>query len=330
MKRWFKDNANDSDVVLFSRISLARNLSDIPFKTKMSGEIKKSTVKKLYASIKNSELAGDFELVDLNNVSPVKAVSYAERQLISPEFAAEKGSFLLAGKENASIMLCEEDHIKITAFAPGLDVAGAWALAESIDNVFLKNLKIAFSDKLGFLTASPTNIGTGLKASVLLHLPAIKANGAVDALASMVSRLSLSLVPCYGDSGAFYMLTNQISLGITEKSALDNIKAVTMQIIRQERNLREVIKGSEMWEDKLYRSCGVLKMARRLDYNEALEHLSNVRLGAAVGFFDYDLTELAILVNSIADGTLLCDYNCESSPEKADKIRADAVHKALN
>lgn len=327
--KWLKSNAPDSDVVVFSRISLARNLNDVPFKTKMSQDIKKSTVKKLYAAMKNSELAEEFNLIDLNNVSSIKAISYAERELISPEFAGEKGSFLLSQNEDASVMLCEEDHIKITTFAPGLGADEAYKTAENIDDVFLSRMKIAFNDRLGFLTASPTNIGTGLKVSVLLHLPAIRANDAIDSLRSTVSRLSLSLVPWYGEGGAYYMLTNQISLGITEKSAIDNITAVTMQIIRQERNLREVIKGSEAWEDKLYRSYGILKMARRLNYSEALEHISNLRLGAALGIFDMKLSDVDILTNSIANGTLLSDYQCENDPDKVEKLRAQAIQKVL-
>lgn len=159
MNKWFSSIGNDSDVVLFSKVRLARNLSDTPFKSKMSREIKKSTVKKLYASVKNSALAGEFNLVDLSDKSGAQAVSYAERQYISPEFAKERGAFLLSGTENVSVMLCEEDHIRITAFAPGLNTEEAYRLADKTDNVFLESLPIAFDEKLGFLTASPINIG---------------------------------------------------------------------------------------------------------------------------------------------------------------------------
>ena len=120
MKNWYGTNGPDNDVVLFSKVRLARNLSDTPFKSKLSNEIKRNTVKKLYACIKNSELAGDFTLVDLQGASPAQAAAYAERQLISPEFAKEKGAFLISPDESVSIMLCEEDHIRINAFAPGL------------------------------------------------------------------------------------------------------------------------------------------------------------------------------------------------------------------
>ena len=120
MAKWYNGGGADNDVVLFSKIRLARNLNDTPFKSRMSREIKKNTVKKLYASVKNSELAGDFNLIDLSALSDIEAVSYAEKQLISPEFAKEKGAFLLSSNEDVSVMLCEEDHIRITAFAGGL------------------------------------------------------------------------------------------------------------------------------------------------------------------------------------------------------------------
>ncbi|MEZ3421783.1 MAG: ATP--guanido phosphotransferase, partial [Eubacterium sp.] len=184
MAKWYNGGGADNDVVLFSKIRLARNLNDTPFKSRMSREIKKNTVKKLYASVKNSELAGDFNLIDLSALSDIEAVSYAEKQLISPEFAKEKGAFLLSSNEDVSVMLCEEDHIRITAFAGGLATEEAYALANKTDDVFIRNLPVAYDERLGFLTASPINLGTGLKGSVALHLPAINSNGGAARLAA--------------------------------------------------------------------------------------------------------------------------------------------------
>ncbi|MDE6506825.1 MAG: ATP--guanido phosphotransferase, partial [Eubacterium sp.] len=166
MSKWYNGGGADNDIVLFSKVRLARNLSDTPFKSRMSREIKRNTIKKLYACVKNSELAVDFNIVDLSAASDVKAVSYAEKQLISPEFAKEKGAFLLSSNEDVSVMLCEEDHIRITAFAGGLATEKAYEQADKIDNVFIENMKIAFDESLGFLTASPINLGTGLKVTV--------------------------------------------------------------------------------------------------------------------------------------------------------------------
>lgn len=329
MERWFNGKGNDNDVVMFTKVRLARNLKDTPFKTKMSGDIKKSTVKKLYATIKNSDVARDFNLIDLNNVSQVKALSYAEKQYISPALVREKGTFLLSEKEDVSVMLCEEDHIRITAFSAGLDTKAAYEKANKIDNIYINNLKIAFDEKLGFLTANPMNLGTGMKVSVALHLPALKENGAIESLTSMVGKLGLSLRKLYGESGAFYLLSNQISLGITEEAALENITAVTRQLIKRERDLRAVIKSSERWEDRLYRSAGTLKMARKIEFSEFLDLISDVRLGVAIGTFDFSMQDVGTLIHDGADGTVLADNNSEDSPELVAKLRANTVRKAL-
>lgn len=329
MSKWYNNECADNDVVLFSKVRLARNLSDTPFKNKMSRDIKKNTVKKLYACVKNSELATDFDIIDLAAFSDLKAVSYAEKQYITPEFAKEKGAFLLSVDEDVSVMLCGEDHIRITAFAGGLATEKAYARADKIDDVFIKNMKIAFDERLGFLTASPIDIGTGMRVSVALHLPAIKSNGGIARLASMVGKLGLSLRPLYSDKGAFYLLSNHISMGISEKAAVDNINAVTAQIIRQERGLRDVMKHSESWEDRLFRSLGTLKMARRLDFGEFIELISDVRLGITLGFFDEDLFNVEYLIHNLADGTVLADSEDVNDPELAPKIRANIIREKL-
>lgn len=236
---------------------------------------------------------------------------------------------MLSSDESASVMLCEEDHIRITAFAGGLATEEAYRCADRIDNVFINSLPIAFDEKLGFLTASPINLGTGLKVSVALHLPAVKSNGGIPRLASMVGKLGLSLRSLYSEKGAFYLLSNQISMGITEKAALDNINAVAAQIIRQERNLRDVMKNSEVWEDKLYRSMGTLKMARRLDFGECLELISDVRLGVSLGFFDENMFDVDFLIHNLADGTVLSDNESEAAPELSSKIRAEIIRNRL-
>lgn len=329
MKNWCGTGGADNDVVLFSKIRLARNLSDTPFKSKLSSEIKRNTVKKLYACIKNSELAGDFTLVDLQGASPAQAAAYAERQLISPEFAKEKGAFLVSPDESVCVMLCEEDHIRINAFAPGLDPESAYAKANKVDDVFIDRLPIAFDERLGFLTASPVNLGTGLKISVGLHLPAVEYAGGIGKLASLVGKLGFTLRPLYGESGAFYVLTNHVTLGITEKEAVENIASVAMQIVMRERNLRATMKDSEIWEDKLYRSMGTLKMARRLSYAEFIALASDVRLGAALGFFDFDPALVTALIHTSADGNLLAADDCDD-PDSVSKLRAERVRNELN
>lgn len=327
MNKWYSQGGADNDVIMYSKVRLARNLSDTPFKNKLSPEIKRSTVKKLYACVKNSELAGEFELVDLSSKSNAQAAAYAERQMISPEFAREKGAFLTTEDESVSVMLCEEDHIRISAFASGLEIEKAYKKADKVDDVFLKSLPVAFDENLGFLTASPINLGTGLKISVGLHLPAIRENGSVNRLSSLVGKLGLTLRPLYGEGSAFYQLTNHVTLGITEKEAIDNISTVALQIAMQERNLRATMKNSEYWEDKLYRSMGTLKMARRLSYAEFIALASDIRLGAALGYFDCDINNITAMIHTMADGNVLTSHGCENSPESVQKLRAEDVRK---
>ena len=226
--KWYQFEGSNSDVVLYSKIRLARNLADAPFPERMSPELRKSISKKLYAAIKSSSLANEYDMVSLAELKPEKAASFCERQLISKEHLKnrETASFMLSKNEDVSIMLCEEDHIRINAFEAGQNLDAAYKKADEIDDVFISSLKLAFSQKLGFLTASPINLGTGLKASFALHLPALKNNNAIYKLSSMVGKLGLSLRELYKDGeGDIYILSNQVSLGISEKSAIDNVNA---------------------------------------------------------------------------------------------------------
>lgn len=332
MSRWYQGNGNNSDVVLFSKVRLARNLADAPFPSRMSGEIKKSVTKKLYATIKNSAIANEFDLINMNDLTDIKAASYVEKGLISQEFfdTRHNSSFLLSKKENVSIMLCEEDHIRINSFVAGNDITSAYELANNIDDIILANQKMAYSQQLGFLTSSPINLGTGLKATFALHLPALAQKNAIYSLTSMVGKLGLSLRELYRDGvGDIYLLSNQVSLGITEKSALDNLSAICDQIIIQERNAREALKESPECEDRIYRTLGVLKMARQLDKEEFLNSLSLVRLGVSLGYFDYSYQQIGDMLYTLQDATLTDAAKADINQSTCAKIRANMVREVL-
>lgn len=332
MSRWYQGNGNNSDVVLFSKVRLARNLADAPFPSRMSGEVKKSVTKKLYATIKNSSVANEFDLINMNDITDTKAASYVEKGLISREFfdTRQNSSFLLSKHENVSIMLCEEDHIRINSFVAGNDIASAYNTANKIDDILLANLKIAYSPQLGFLTSSPINLGTGLKATFALHLPGLAQRNAIYSLTSMVGKLGLSLRELYRDgAGDIYLLSNQVSLGITEKSALNNLSAICDQIIIQERNAREALKENPDCEDRVYRTLGVLKMARQLDKEEFLNSLSLVRLGISLGYFDYSYQQIGDMLYTLQDATLTDAAKADISQSTCAKIRANMVREVL-
>ena len=239
-----------------SKIRLARNLADAPFPSRMSNEIRKSVCKKIFAAVKNSPVAGEFDLIELQSQNDLKRISMAEQGVLSPEFAKQNnfGTVLVSKNEDVSIMLCEEDHIRLSVFAAGQNLEEAYQKADKLDDILIDNLKIAFSERLGFLTSNPMNLGTGLKASFILHLPAISAKGMILSLTNMVSKLGFDVKPVYSDESDFYELSNRITLGITEKNAIDNLNSICEQIVKQERTFRQELIEYEDFEDKIFRA----------------------------------------------------------------------------
>lgn len=330
--KWYQFEGSNSDVVLYSKIRLARNLADAPFPERMSPELRKSISKKLYAAIKSSSLANEYDMVSLAELKPEKAASFCERQLISKEHLKnrETASFMLSKNEDVSIMLCEEDHIRINAFEAGQNLDAAYKKADEIDDVFISSLKLAFSQKLGFLTASPINLGTGLKASFALHLPALKNNNAIYKLSSMVGKLGLSLRELYKDGeGDIYILSNQVSLGISEKSAIDNVNAICDQIVKQERAAREALKENIDFEDRIFRTLGILKTARKLDISEFLNNLSLLRLGISLGYFDIDYKTVGEMLFSLQNASLINSAEAQLTQPMCEKLRAQIVREKL-
>ncbi|MBQ7740568.1 MAG: ATP--guanido phosphotransferase [Eubacterium sp.] len=333
MSKWYQGQGKNSDVVLFSRVRLARNIYDYPFPSRMSDEIRKTVSKKLWATVKSSPLAGEFDLINLGEASDERAASYFEKLFISKELLEikDKASFMLSKSGDISVMLCEEDHIKINAFSSGQSLEEAYKKADALDDIFIGGFKLAFDEKLGFLTASPMNLGTGLKASFALHLPALSERDAVYPLSAMVGKLGLSLREMYpGGRGDIYILSNQVSLGITEKSAIDNLNAICEQIVSKEREARNEMKESIDFEDKIYRNLGIMKTARRLGEEELLKCVSLARLGASLGYLDTDFKTLGDMLFELQDATLTASSHAQLNEDECDKLRAQLVREKLN
>ena len=235
---WYTVSGPQGDVVLSTRVRLARNLNDYPFTARLTDEGKRKAAETVrQAAQEMAQLAW----IDMEELPPAEAMSMAERRLISAEFArCEPGTALLLREdERVSVMLCEEDHIRLQALAPGLDLDGAFDLADEIDTMLSRKLTYAFSESLGYLTQCPTNLGTAMRASVMLHLPALAALGRVGRLGESISKLGLTIRGAFGEGseaeGALFQLSNQVTLGITERQALENLQAITLQIVNQER-----------------------------------------------------------------------------------------------
>ena len=226
-------------------------------------------------------------------------------------------------------MLCEEDHIRLQVRAAGQDLEGAYAKADQLDDALLDRLPIAFDERLGFLTAVPTNLGTGMQAMLDLHLPALAGQGLIDQLTVMIGKLGLSLQPLYDGHGSFYRLTNQVTLGITEKAAIDNVNAICDQIVRQERNLRQQLQQQDAFLDRIYRAMGTLQMARTLNQDEFFDLVSLLRLGISLGESSKTYSDVGELIQKVQNATIAAAAGAEITADAVDKIRAGLVRQAL-
>lgn len=330
MEKRYESSATNSDVIMYSKAVLMRNLAHVPYSIKMNDDTKRTVVKKVFACIKNSPLAQEFDLINTSDISKAKALSYSEKDLISDGFAKQNSSFLLSKNEDVCISINEEDHIKINSFASGQNIEEAYNKANDIDDIFIKGLHIAFSDKYGFLTSSPFNLGTGVNVSVVLHLPALANKGIMSKLSTTVSKLGFVLKEMYeGGAGDFYILTNTVTLGITEKNAVDNLNAVCNQIVAQERSAREALKENPSFEDKIYRTLGILKLARKLSVEEFLNNISLVRLGISLGYFEYSYELIGDMIYNLFDATLVDSSKSDLTQSMCETLRAQIVREKL-
>lgn len=324
-----------SEVVVSTRIRLARNLSDFPFPARMS-EKQKCELCNIVCNTARSVM--DFDRIDMQNLSRTQAVSLVEQHLISPEFISQPvGKTLLLSKDKTvSIMLNEEDHIRLQVINPDLCLNEAFKLANEIDTKLSEKLSFAFSQKLGYLTQCPTNLGTGMRASVMLHLPALQKSRAVSTIASNLSKLGLTIRGIYGESsepeGAMYQLSNQVSLGISEKSAIENLKNIASQLSTQEIKARDRILSDIEVIDTICRSLGILKTARMINHSEAMKLLSNVRLGVAHNLVQsLSLDSIDKLMCDIQPASVLERYKGEElTVQQRDIKRADYLRERLN
>ncbi|MDR1464816.1 MAG: protein arginine kinase [Oscillospiraceae bacterium] len=337
-KRWYIENGNQGDVVLSTRIRLARNLEDTPFPARLDAAGRRKATERIRAALES--IMPDLRYIDMTKLPRLEAISLAERHLISPEFAggAEGSALLLREDESVSVMLCEEDHIRLQVLRPGLELQEAYDTADKLDSALGRQMKFAFDERLGYLTQCPTNLGTAMRASVMLHLPALTATGRVSRLAEGISKLGLTIRGAFGEgseaSGAVYQLSNQITLGIAESAAIENLQAITLQIADQERRAAAELLRQPGPEDQVWRALGVLRTARRLDSKEAAELLSRVRLGAVRNLLPVAVETVNELMNNVQPATLSLQNAADDGAEGAasgqrDARRADLVRKQL-
>ena len=323
-----------SEAVVSTRIRLARNLKDYPFPIRLSAEKAREIVDKVGEALSDSELK--FHRIDLDSIPDTIRVAMIERHLVSPDFISTNDgrAVYLSDDNTVSIMVNEEDHIRLQVIKDGFELNEAYALADKVDNILSKKLNFAFHERLGYLTQCPTNLGTGMRASVMLHLPALEMSGAVNRIGANLSKLGLTMRGLYGEStkpaGAFFQLSNQVTLGISEKAAIENLKNITVQMIAQEMRARENLLNNIEVEDKIHRALGILKTARLMDHNEAMRLLSLVRLGVSEKKLSTLSTDsLDKLMVEVQPASIMTRYGDDMSPRDRDIKRAQIIRERL-
>lgn len=333
-KKWYQKSGAEGDVIISTRIRLARNLKGYPFPCRLDAAQRRQIAEKVKDAMihSNSVIADSFHYIDMAELSEEEAVSLVERHLVSPEFASDRSGryLLLTEDESISIMLGEEDHIRIQVMNEGMNLDGAYGTADKLDTLLDNALCFAFHDTLGYLTQCPTNLGTGMRASVMLHLPALQHSKAISRIASNLAKLGLTLRGTYGEGtepqGALYQLSNQVTLGLSEQAALDNLKNIAMQLVAQERAARETLAQNIETLDVISRSLGILKSARLLSCDECMRLLSNIRLGIAAGEIkDISLDTVNALMTETQPGTLMKTAGKRLTPEQRDMMRAQTA-----
>ena len=289
MMNWYMQNGKESDVIISSRVRLSRNIKGIPFVSKCSND----ELKAVYTKMKEitPALGYGLKFIPLKDIDELNKQCLVEKNLISLEFAKSKNPYtaiMLNDEENICIIINEEDHIKLQVFSSGLDLENLMNLAIEIDQKLEEFIPYSFHNQYGYLTACPTNVGTGLKVSVLAHIPALELTGNLRKILNVINNLGISIRGVNKEEdnikGQLYQITNNQTLGVTEKEITKNLKLVSQKIIEQERIARKFLAKKEIeFEDKVYRDYGILTSARKISEDEAIDLLSMVKMGTDLG-----------------------------------------------
>ena len=332
---WYETKGREKDVIVSTRVRLARNIEDYPFEPRLS----KTGAEEIIEKVKGVFAGKDgYGFTDISALDENKKLSMVEKHLISPEMAEKETSCAIVENEDKGIciMICEEDHIRIQAIKPGLDLSGAMNAAFEADDLIDEKLKIAFDEKLGYLTHCPTNLGTGMRASVMMFLPALTMSGRIKGVQRELSQLGLTVRGVTGEGsgvkGCLYQFSNCVTQGVTEEEIIENLSEAVKKIAENERLLRKSYLENSYDElcDKVMRALGCLKYAHMISTEELYNLYADVRLGISSGIIK-DMTEekLDTLLISCMPATLTENAQKALSPKQRDKLRAEKIKESI-
>ncbi|MDX1962257.1 MAG: protein arginine kinase [Pirellulales bacterium] len=288
---WLRASGPESDIVMSSRIRLARNLAEFPFISRASDSDRAEIEKLLRSAILRTSSAGPLEHVNVTQLEAIDRQFLVERQLISKELAEGRGQrgVIINPAEQISLMVNEEDHLRIQCMHSGLDLHGAWQQINQLDDELSGMINYAYHPRWGYLTACPTNVGTGVRVSVMLHLPALAITRQIEKVFRSLQKISLAVRGLYGEGsqamGDFYQISNQITLGSSEEDLVQKVSDVVPILISYERQAREflVSEPQQNLHDQVSRAYGILRTAQTISSEETMHLLSRVRMGINLG-----------------------------------------------
>ncbi len=292
---WLRGAGPEADIVISSRIRLARNLADFPFISRANEQDRERIESILHERVLSLEASSQLLYVDVEQLETLDRQLLVERHLISREHAESRGSRAVAinDRETISLMINEEDHLRIQVMQSGFNLPGAWEQINRIDDLVEQHVTFAFDDRLGYLTACPTNVGTGMRVSVMLHLPALVITRQIEKVFRSLQKINLAVRGLYGEGsqamGDFYQISNQITLGRSETELTDQIREIVPVIIDYERQARDFLvkESQENLHDRVSRAYGILRTAQTISSEETMHLLSSVRMGVNLGLIPY-------------------------------------------
>ncbi|QKS69671.1 protein arginine kinase [Paenalkalicoccus suaedae] len=337
---WMKNEGPDSDIVISSRVRLARNLEGITFPIIANEEELSPVPEKVEAHFAghSHKRFGELSLIKMNDLTDNEKRILVEKHLISPNLSGKSkaGAVLLSEDESLSVMVNEEDHFRIQCLLPGFQLQEGLKYANDMDDWMEEKLDFAYDQRRGYLTSCPTNVGTGLRSSVMMHLPALVMTNQLNRILPAINQLGLVVRGIYGEGsealGNLFQLSNQTTLGESESEIVEDLRSVVSQLVERERAAREQLltQSTNIVEDRIYRSLGILSYSRRMESKEAMQRLSDIRLGIDTGIIKgidaKILNELMVLTQP----GFLQHYAGEAlTAEQRDQRRATLIRERL-
>ncbi len=335
---WYIDQGPESDVMITSRIRLARNLDHYPFPHRMDKDQSRQAGEEITKAFfgHNKERKNHYLLVELDDLNEADQLALAEKRLISRDMAKDGSNrrVIISRDEAVSIMINEEDHIRIQSMQPGLNLEAAYEAAAAVTLALEGSLSLAYSEKYGFLTACPTNTGTGMRASVMAHLPGLVMSGRIKDVIESLNKMGFAVRGNYGEhskaQGHMFQISNQLTLGLTEDDLISDLQRMLVQLIDQERKVRREVYRQQpiKIEDRIMRSFGLLTYARLLSHEEVTGLLSDIRLGLALGLLPgVKETDINKAWSSIGPASIQKSKGQPMTAEERDHARASLMNE---